>query len=94
MVHAYFTGLKSRVNFGMFAVHVVVTITVVLYVFIDIRSEDVTEYKTDPGDIITINKDQATNTSSIVNGNGDTLYSMKGDSVLIDKTKGDTINHR
>ncbi len=88
------TGLKSRVNFGILAIHIFVIIAVVLYVIIDIRGEDVTEYKTDPADIITINKDKLTNTSSIVNGNGDTLYSMKNDSVLIDKIKDDTINHR
>jgi len=88
------TGLKSKVNFGVFAVHIVIILTVVLYLVIDIRSEDVTEYKTDPADIITINKDTATKTSSIVNGNGDTLYSLKGDSVLIDKIRSDTINHR
>ena len=88
------TGLKSKVNFGVFAVHIVTILTVVLYVVIDIRSENATEYKTEPADIITINKDSTTKTSSIVNGNGDTLYSLKGDSVLIDKIKSDTLNHR
>ena len=88
------TGLKSKVKFGIFTVHIVIILAVVLYLVIDIRSEDVTEFKTDPADIITINKDTATKTSSIVNGDGDTLYSVKGDSVLIDKIKGATINHR
>lgn len=87
-------GLKSKVNFGVFTVHIVTILTVVLYLVIDIRSENVTEYKTEPADIITINKDSTTKTSSIVNGNGDTLYSLKGDSVLIDKIKSDTLNHR
>lgn len=50
------TGLKSKVNFGVLAVHIVIILTVVLYLVIDIRSEDATEYKTDPADIITINK--------------------------------------
>ena len=63
-------------------------------IVIDIRSENVTKYKTEPADIITINKDSTTKTSSIVNGNGDTLFSLKGDSVLIDKIKSDTLNHR
>lgn len=88
------TGLKSKVNFGVFAVHIVTILTVVLYLVIDIRNENVTEYKTEPADIITINKDSTTKTSSIVNGNGDTLNSLKGDSVLIDKIKSDTLNHR
>jgi hypothetical protein len=88
------TGLKSKVNFGVFAVHIVTILSVVLYLVIDIRSENVTEYKTEPADIITINKDSTTKTSSIVNGNGDTLFSLKGDSVLIDKIKSDTLNHR
>lgn len=62
------TGLKSRVNFGVLAVHVIILLTVVLYVVIDIRSEKVTEYKSNPADIITINKDTATKTASIING--------------------------
>ena len=88
------TGLKSKVNIGVFAVHVVMILIVVLYIVIDIKSEKVTKYKSDPADIITINKDQATNTSSIINGNGDTIYSMKGGSILIDRINSDTTNHR
>jgi hypothetical protein len=88
------TGLKSKVNFGLLTVHIVIILIVVLYLVIDIRSEDVAKYETDPADIITIRKDTATNTASIVKGNGDTLYSLKGDSVLIDKIKNDTTNHR
>jgi hypothetical protein len=88
------TGLKSRVNFGILTVHFIAILIVVLYVVIDIRSENVTEYKTDPADIITINKDTTNNTASIVNGNGDTLYSQKDDSVLIDKIKNDTTYYR
>lgn len=87
------TGLKSKVNFGVFVVHIVVILTVVLYFVIDIRSEDVTEYETNPADIIIINKDTVTKTSSIVNGKGDTLYSLKGGYVLIDKINNDTTNH-
>jgi len=88
------TGLKSKVNFGLFAVHFVMVLTVVLYVVIDTKSEESTEYKSNPADIITINKDTVTKTASIVNGYGDTLYSLKGDSVIIDKIKSDTTNHR
>ena len=88
------TGLKSKVNFGLFAIHVLIILTVVLYVVIDIRTDEATEYKRDPKDIITINRDDATNTSSVVNGTGDTLYSFKGDTLLINKIKRDTTNHR
>lgn len=88
------TGLKSKVNLGLFAVHIVIILTVVLYITVSIRSEDVTEYITNTNRIITINKDQATNTSSIVNGNGDTLYALKGNSIFTNKIKIDTINHR
>jgi len=45
---------------------------------------------TDPESIITIYKDSSTNSASIVNGNGDTLYLKKGDTVLIDKFGTDT----
>ena len=45
---------------------------------------------TDPESIITINKDSSTNSASIVNGNGDTLFLKKGDTVLIDKVGTDT----
>jgi divalent metal cation (Fe/Co/Zn/Cd) transporter len=88
-----FSGQNSKVNFAVFAVHLVVILAVILYFVIDIRSEDVTQYKTDPADIITIKKDTATKISSIVNGNGDTLYAVKGDSVLIDKIGSDTIKY-
>ena len=88
------TGLKSKVNFGLFTVHIVMILTVVLFVVIGIKNEESTEYKSNPADIITINKDTATKTASIVNGYGDTLYSLKGDSVVIDKIKSDTTNHR
>jgi hypothetical protein len=67
------TGLKSKVNFGVLAVHIIILLTVVLYVVIEIRSETVTEYKSNPADILTINTDTATKTASIVNGYGDTL---------------------
>lgn len=67
------SGLKSRVNLGVLAVHVIILLAVVLYVVIDIRSEKVMEYKSNPADIITINKDTATKTASIINGYGDTL---------------------
>lgn len=43
-----------------------------------------------PESIITISKDTSTNSASIVNGNGDTLYFEKSDSVLIDKVGNDT----
>ena len=88
------TGLESKVNFGLLTVHGITISTVILCLFISIRSEDVNEIKTDPADIITISKNQATNISSIVNGKGDTLYSVSGDSVLIDKLKRDTLNRR
>ena len=45
---------------------------------------------TDPESIITINKDSSTNSASIVNGNGDTLYLQQSDTVLIDKVGTDT----
>ena len=86
------TGLKSKVNFGVFVVHIAMISTVVLYDIIDIKSDEVTNYKPNPADIITIKRNQETNTSSIVNGKGDTLYSSKGDSILIDKIRRDTIN--
>ena len=43
-----------------------------------------------PESIITISKDTLTRSASIVNGNGDTLYFNKGDSVRIDKVGDDT----
>ena len=88
------TGLISKVNFGLFAVHVVMLLTVVLYVVIGIRSEEMSEYKSNPEDIITINRDTATKTASVVNGYGDTVFLMRKDSVLIDRVKSDTAAYR
>jgi len=45
----------------------------------------------DPESIITINKDTLTNSGFIVNGNGDTLYLKRGDSVLVNEIGTDTI---
>lgn len=42
------TGLKSKVNFGVLAVHIVMVLIVVLFIVIDIRSEEVTGHKTAP----------------------------------------------
>jgi hypothetical protein len=67
-------------------------LAVILYFVIDIRSQDVTENKTDSSDIITISKDTATKVSLIMTGNGDTLYALKGNSILIDRIGSDTFN--
>lgn len=81
------TGLKSKINFGILTAHVVTILSVILYFIVSISTDEVTNTKTDPKDIITIIKDEKTNEASIVNGYGDTLYSKKGDSIFIDNNK-------
>ncbi len=88
------SGYKAKVNFGVLTIHIVVIFSVILLVWIDRSISDVAEYKTNPADILTISQDVLKNTSSIVDGKGDTLYSKKGDSILINKLTTDTNNIR
>lgn len=62
---------------------------IVISLMFDISKEsdiDISESES----LITINKDTSTNSGSIVNGKGDTLYLIRNDSVLIDKVGKDT----
>jgi hypothetical protein len=88
------TGLKSKVNFGILTIHITTIFAVVLFIAISISTDDVTETKTDPKSIITINKNDRSNEASIVDGNGDTLFSKKGDTILIDNIPKDSTNYR
>ena len=88
------TGLKSKVNFGILTIHITTIFAVVIFISISIATDDVTETKTDPKSIITINKNDKSNEASIVDGNGDTLFLKKGNKILIDKIPKDSINYR
>lgn len=59
----------------------------VTYFIIDINRETVSETTTKKADIITINQDTSTNSSSIVDELGDTILLKVRDSTIIDKTK-------
>lgn len=62
-------------------------------IFLSFILEDSKESDIDisvPESIITINNDTSTRSASIVNGNGDTLYFKKGDSVRINYVEDDT----
>ena len=78
---------RNKQNIGSLIVNIVVVSSITIYFIIEINKETVVDNSTNKADIITINKDSSTNSSSIVNGLGDTLYLKVGDSVIIDKTR-------
>jgi hypothetical protein len=78
---------QDNQNIGSLIVNIVVVSSIAIYFIIEINKEPVVDSSPNNADIITVNKDSSTNSSSIVNGLGDTLYLKVGDSVYIDKTK-------
>jgi hypothetical protein len=78
---------KLKVNLGILTVHMIAILSVVLYVYIDIKKANAVEAQPypNPENIINIKKDTINKIGIIVNGNGDTLFLRKGDSVLIDR---------
>ena len=78
---------QDKRNIGSLIVNVVVVTSIVTYFIIDINRETASEPTTNEADIITINQDTSTNSSSIVDGLGDTILLKVGDSTIIDKTK-------
>jgi hypothetical protein len=78
---------QDKQNLGFLIVNVVVVASVVTYFIIDIHSETVVEAPTNKADIITIHRDTIMNSSSIVDGFGDTILLKLGDSTVIGKTE-------
>ena len=76
-------------QFGTLLVHTLVLGGIVISFILEISKDSDVDIS-DPESIITIHKDTVTNSASIVNGNGDTLYLKRGESVLIDKVGKDT----
>jgi hypothetical protein len=76
-------GKRDKVDFGFLLVNGIVLSAIIIYLIIDVNKNNVTEYKQDPKDIITIKKRDSFGFSSITNGNGDTLYFRNDDSVFI-----------
>lgn len=84
-------GKREKIDFGFLLINVITLASVIIYFSVDIRNSNVAdEYKTDPKDIITINTRDSAGASSMVNGNGDTLYLRNDDSVLINKISKDS----
>jgi hypothetical protein len=77
----------DKENLGTLIVNVVVVASVVTYFLIEINKETVAETITNKHDIITIQQDSGTKSSSIIDGLGDTILLKVGDSTIIDKTK-------
>lgn len=77
----------DRRNLGSLIVNVVAISSIVICFVIDINLEEVAEAPSNKADIITINRDTNMNSSSIVDGLGDTILLKVGDSTIIDKTK-------
>lgn len=61
---------------------------VLLFILEDSKESDIVIRV--PESILTISKDTSKRSASIVNGNGDTLYFNKGDSVKVDKVGDDS----
>lgn len=78
---------QNKRNIGSLIINVIVVTSVVTYFMFDINRETASETTTNKADIITINQDTSTNSSSIVDGLGDTILLKVGDSTIIDKTK-------
>ena len=79
---------KNR-QLGTLLVHTLVLGSIVFSFILEDSKESDTDISV-PESIITISNDTSTLSASIVNGNGDTLYFKKGDSVRIDKIRNDT----
>ena len=77
----------DKENLGSLIINVVVVASVVTYFLIEINKENVAGTTDNKADIITINRDTRTNSSSMVDGLGDTILLKVGDSTIIDKTK-------
>ena len=79
-------GSKSKVNFGILTIHIIVILSLVIGVFFEIKKDytdsNTIEYDADKAATIKVNKDK--DITLILNGNGDTLYFKKGDSLLIE----------
>ena len=78
---------NDKKSLGSLIVNVVVLASVVTYFLFKINEETVSETKDSEADIITIYKDTSTNSSSVVDGFGDTILLKVGDSTIVDRTK-------
>ena len=76
----------DRWNLGSLIVNVVVVFSVIVYFAVDFNEEDEAVESTNKTDIITIHRDTNMNSSSIVDGFGDTILQKVGDSIIVDKT--------
>jgi hypothetical protein len=79
---------KNR-QLGTLLIHTLVLGGIVLSFILEDSKESDIDISV-PESIITISNDTSTRSATIVNGNGDTLYFKKGDSVRIDKVGDDT----
>ena len=78
---------KNR-HLGTLLIHTLVLGSIVLlFILEDSKESDIVIRV--PESILTISKDTSKRSASIVNGNGDTLYFNKGDSVKVDKVGDD-----
>jgi hypothetical protein len=84
-------GKRDKVDFGFLLINGIVLAAIIIYVIIDIARDNVAEYKQEPKDIITITTKDSSGFSSLIDGNGDTLYLRNDDSVLIDRISKDSI---
>lgn len=78
---------NDKENLGSLIVNVAVVASVVTYFLVEINKETISETTDNKDDIIIVNQDTSTNSSSIVDGLGDTILLQVGDSTIIDKTK-------
>ena len=76
----------DKVNLATLLMNIIVVGTIITFFVIDINRNTDSGTTFNQQDIITINKDSASNSASIVNGLGDTLFLKVGDSIIIDQT--------
>lgn len=76
---------KREGHGGALIVHTIIIGGFLLMFLYELNKESDLDYKPRPEDVITIYKDTVNNSSSIINGVGDTLYFQRNDSTLVNK---------
>lgn len=85
----FLAGSRTKINYGILIIHLIILLTVSASLIMMIYSSDETDIKTtNPKDAITIIKNDTAKQIILKDGNGDTVYLQKKDSVYLNKFSG------
>lgn len=85
----FLVGPRNKINYGILTIHLIILLIVLVSLILMIYSSDETDNTTtNPKDIITITKNDTTKDIITIDGNGDTVYLQKEDSVYLNKFSG------